>query len=353
MKTWAEFQQLVRQAYWTVHADDDSAIKAIADYVKSEIVREVDGALPLRQSYLNSYKEAALAMAGFRLTASSAEVVKKVKGYLTIDGRTKALANYIDSQVDLAISDFNKNADHFERYLVSGVVDIQRHIPYYATHGSTIFIGEDVEMLGSAMVVVLPSSIRPLSVRLESHYEELAEQAEYAKGDLVLSGRRVYEVVVGGTISAGSLGTGLHSTSGNEVIDGVAFTARTDLYPGGVKLTPIGLNALDEMVRGRLATTPTVWAISRDGRNLYVYPEVPASYHLAVEWSGLKPTFLPGDRVVFDDHVISAVVEYVRGWLKKTIGEDDRGASASLSLYGAMLRKLRIDHQERQGILNP
>ena len=71
---------------------EDAAIQAVADYAKSQIVREVDADLPLRQSYLNSYREAKVRLAGYTITSNFATVLAAVKTRITVDGNRDGIA---------------------------------------------------------------------------------------------------------------------------------------------------------------------------------------------------------------------------------------------------------------------
>ena len=330
-------------------AREEAAIEAVALLVKSQIVREVDSDLERAKSYLNSYREAKLRLAGYTITSNFATVKAGVVTRLTVDGARAPLSDssgYNDKNIQQAIDDFNGTATMFDQLLTTAAVEIQRHVPGYHPSQVSLYKKGDAGVTIDGFVSRITFSNAGIVRRVwrGTLYDALVANTAYDVDDLVQSNGRVYKCVTAGT-SANPLGAGLVSTDGEDETTGTAVFNY---------FSPLDYRLMDPVPwwdRFRLQQDePCVvglWTINRPGTEIWVYPATEDDTSIMVEWEGFKSSFAGSDSTSFDQPCAQYAAQFIRGMLQKDLLEDSRAASASLATASAMLKRLWLDSSAR------
>lgn len=329
---------------------EDAAIQAVAEFAKSQIVREVEADLPRRQSYLNSYKALKVELAGYTMTSNFATTLAAVKTRITTDGVRLGIAEsggYLDKMVQHAMNDINGVATLFNAHLVDAAIEIQRKAVCYRGPFEVTFDLDDssVSNVGLATQIELPASFELGAVRYGTRYTALAGNTAYSAGDVRESNGRVYECVTAGT-SANPIGDGLTSTDGENETTGTAvfkYTGPTDY----ADVSPVSWAARYPLMQSECRGT-SVYAISPQGDKMLVHPALDDEHDVRVEYTGFKTSFSSGDTVPFDQQCEAAAAHYVKAMLLMQVAENSRDAGVSMQLWQAALRRIYLDCQARK-----
>ena len=352
-QTWTQFVANVQARYnpgAQTTAREAAALRAVADYVKSEIVREVDGDIQLRQSYLTAYRNAKAALAGYTITSNFATVLAAVQTLITVDGEREGIAgtgNYTEKTVQQGIDDFHGGKALFDAFLLDAVREIQRKAPCYQDGHENTYLHDTVGVTvdGLASVVELPATREVAAVRWGRHYPDLEADTAYAVEDFVLSNGRAYEVVTAGTTPV-SLGDGLTSTDGEDETLGTAVFRYYG--PTGFRdAHAVAWSQKYHLVQGS-APVQGIYCTNPQGEKIWFFPALNEDREVRVEWNGLKQTFSGSDTVPFDTACEAAAAEYVRAMIQKNILEDTRASGVSFVVWQNHLKNLWLDCQSRQ-----
>jgi hypothetical protein len=350
--TWTQFREAAIAAYnpgAQGTAREAAAIEAVALFVKSKIVREVDSDLERAKSYLNSYIDAKLKLAGYTITSNFTTVKASVIIRLTNDGTRlplSAASGYNDLAIQEAIDDFNGTATMFDQLLITAAVEIQRHAPGYQSNQVSTYKKGDPTVTIDGFVSKVTFSEQGIirAIWYGTRYNALAGNTAYAADDLVQSNGRVYKCVTAGT-SANPIGAGLTSTDGEDETTG---TAVFQYY------APLDYDQMRNVPwwdRFRLQQdepcTTGLCTIKKGGSEFWVYPALDDDHDIKVEWDGLKTTFSGSDATTFDQPCAQYAAQFIRGMLQKDILDDPRAANASLATASAMLKRLWMDSSSR------
>lgn len=331
-------------------AREEAAIQAVADYVKSQIVREVDADLPLRQSYLNSYREAKVRLAGYTLTSNFATVLSAVKTRITVDAARDGIAEtggFNEKMVQQGMDDLNGAATLFSAHLVDAVIEIQRKVHCYQSPFESTYKKGDggVVIDGYVSKITLPAAFELNAVRYGTRHASLAANTAYAADAKVLSNGRVYICTTPGT-SANPLGAGLTVTDGTEQLSGTAgfkLYSATDYQVASA----VSWASRYSLLQNGACVTP-LFAINPQGTELWVYPALDDDHEIRLDYEALKLSFADGDSVPFDQQCEMAAAHYVRAMLLTHIAENTRDAAVSMSLWQNGLKHLYLDCIARQ-----
>lgn len=346
--TYSDFKILVSQLYHTGAQStgrENAALAAVAHYVKAEILREVDSDLPASKSCRDAFAAAKVVLAGYTITSDFATVKAAVRPLITVDAERAGIfepGGLIDKYIQQGMDEINGLVTLFDNYILSAVIEIQRHVVCYRTNQrSTYKLGDaGVVVDGAVSKITLPSQSQFKQLLHGSLYDDLAANTAYAVDDLVQSNGRVYKCSTAGT-SANPLGSGLTSTDGDEELSGTAgfeYYGPLNFVPG----RPVNWLNRQSLQQDSACEYP-LFTINPQGTELWLYPAIDADHVAMIEWDGLKTSFAGGDSTSFDQPAAQFAAEWVRGMIQKNIGEDARAAAASFSVAQGLLKRLWMD----------
>lgn len=347
--TWTQFKTAVINAYQAGAKDaarEEAALQAVADYVKGQIIREVEGDLQIAKSYRDSYLSAKVKLAGYTITSNFAAVKAAVLTRLTVDAARTGIsesAGYNDKQIQQGIDDFNGAASTFDSHLVGAALELQRHVPRYQSGHRDIYAYDDsdVSARGLASILTLPAQSRIDQVLwTDAYVEPLEANTAYAVDDEVESNGRIYVCVEAGT-SANPLGDGLLETEPEE--DETSGTAvfhylRPTCYR---EATPVGWRNIQRLLQSE--GDGGAFGVDPQGAELWFHPALDDERAILLVWSGLKHTFADNDATAFDQPAATFAAEWIRGMILKSVAEDERGAASSFALATSLLKRLWLD----------
>lgn len=350
MPTWLDFTDGVKAAYWTAGEPTASQqYRALANFAISLIIRQVERDLEASKSFLNSYNEQKLLLAGSRVTGNDAAVIAAVEALMPIERDTDGITELRENAILQARDDFNGTADRFDVELLNAAMDLQRHIPFYQARHETTYTPATVGLLNRGFVseVALPDGCRIQNVWAGRLHTPLVA-GTYVADDIVDSNGRFYKVTTGGTLTTEQIGDGLieQQAGVEETLGDVVFEYYCDskLIP----VRPFPWADREAIYSGRLSGGP-VWTTPPQTDVLWLYPAMVNDERLfMLEWSGVKTAFDDADTVTFDLLAYQAGAQYVRAMLLKDVADNGRSSAAALLLYQAALRKALIDNQARQ-----
>jgi hypothetical protein len=346
--TWTNFRSAVLSAYNSGAqgaACEAAAIEAVANLVKSQIVREVDSDLPLAKSYRDAYLAAKVRLAGYTITSNFATVKAAVIIRITVDGARSGISSvggYNDLQIQQAMDDFNGTVTMFDQLLVMAAIEIQRHVPCYKSNQESTYTLASSEIRNDGFVtkLTLPdqSILRGLWFGLT--YDALVANTAYAVDDYVASNGRVYQCVVAGT-SANPLGDGLVSIDGLPEVSGTAefnYIRPLDF----MRMAPVSWADRQYLFQDQ-SSVDLLYVIAPPGTEAWIYPAMRDEHALKLEWDGLKTVFAGADSTPFDAPAAQYAAEHIRSMLQKNVLEDNRAASASMAVAAAHLKRMYLD----------
>lgn len=310
MATYSSFVTAVKGRYYPGTPNEAAAARCVANYVKAELLRQVDGDLEAAKSYRNSYAETKLAIAGYTVTSNAATMRTAINPLITVDATRAAVSTLIDKLIQEALDELSGLATLFNKTLLDAAIDIQRLIPLYCLRQETVYHSDTagVTVEGSVSQLVPPGA-RIRSVRIGLLYDALAEGVAYAVNDIVASNGRLYQCSGAGTLGVGELGSGLLTTTGDdEAIGSLSFYyyGPVTLYP----VTKVPWSERDSLREGRACSVG--YTIDPQATEMWVYPVIDTDRQLIVEWDGLKQSFLDNDTVAFDPSAEKAAAAYLR-----------------------------------------
>jgi len=339
--TWAEWKDLVGEAYRSTSENNPSIYRAIAAFVKGQITREVDRDIPLSRSYRNDYAMLRVAFAGTSVTEDLATISPKVLRLLTVDANRAAIQNFISDSIQQAMDEINADVALYSAALLEAAIHIQEHVEAYQQGHETFYVDDDVSNVGAISLGQLPAGCIPEQMSFLKYAPALAESIAYSIDDLVASNQRIYKVVTAGTISAGQLGDGLTSTDAStvETLGGVGF-----VFVSAIVDVILGLTSWDRR-RPLMQANPDspaiyVWGIDGTTRQFFACPKLDSEHQLCLEWRGVKQDFEDNDAVPFDVPAARAAAEYIRGQLHTKIDGDAQQAGIAETRYREKLRGL-------------
>ena len=346
--TWTNFRSAVLSAYnpgAQGAACENAAIEAVANLVKSQIVREVDSDLPLAKSFREAYLAAKVRLAGYTITSNFATVKAAVIVRITVDGARSgisAASGYNDVQIQQAIDDFNGTATMFDQLLVMAAIEIQRHVPCYKSNQESTYTLASSEIRNDGFVtrLTLPDQSMLRGLWFGFTYDAIAANTAYAVDDYVVSNGRVYQCTVAGT-SANPLGDGLVKIDGTDEVSGTAEFAyiRPLDY---MRVYPRKWEDRQILFQDQ-SSQDLLYVINPPGTEVWVYPAMRDEHALKLEWDGLKTSFAGADVTPFDPPAAQFAAEHIRSMLQKNVLEDARAASASMAVAAAHLKRMYLD----------
>lgn len=374
-QAWSDFRAAVIGAYQggaQLTNREAAAYMAIADFVRSEVIRTVESDLPLAKSYKDSYLNRKLDLAGYTIVGDFATVRAGIADHLAVYEDMAAVADLVDNLCQRGIDDLNGAATTFDAALVEFAVDMQRTIDYYRSRHTTYYTPEDFGENGLASLAALPEGARPYRFVYQNYYPALVEEVAYAADDYVQSNGRVYVVVTGGTLSAGQLGSGLTSedpdateTLGSLVFqyqeNPACFAAGMEPYPWKTRemLSCRGCGQLtdadvadytpDQFIAMR--STAYLYALEPRGFAFWVTPKVRDYWQVQLEWDGLKTSFADEDTVLFGPLEARAAAYYIRSVLSRIITESPQAANTALAMYASERKRLWQLRDEQKRVL--
>lgn len=370
MTAWSTFTNQVFEAYnegAQGGSREQAAIQAVADFVKSRILREVDGDLQWSKSYQDRYLESKVRLAGYTMTSNFATVKTGVQARITVDASRAAIATVIDLWIQQGMDDLNGIGTIWGAALIEGVVDLQRYIDNYRIRHVTYFTPADVTGLGNASTASMPAGARPYRMVYELYYPALAEGVAYVANQYVLSNNKVYMVVTGGTIGVGQLGGGLTSVDpeATQTLDGLVFQYQQYPLKFSRDMTAVPWKEREALTNSAavptdlavasytpndflaLRATDYMYALEPRGREFVAWPRLLTYWRIQVEWDGIKTVFSGADDEQFGVAEARAVAFYIRSIVSRFVG-DDSAANRFLQLYAAERRKLWIQQEEKK-----
>jgi hypothetical protein len=335
MPTWAQFVTGVKGRFYAGTPNEDAVIRAVAEYVKAGILKEVDHDLEQSKSYLNSYGSSKLAVAGYASTSNFATIKAGVQQRITVDGARDSIGQYIDRLTKEAMDDLAGVTALWNNLLVDAAIDLQRLIPCYCLRQENTYISTTSGLTVDGFVTkVAAPGTKIRGVRFGLYYPPLAEGVAVEVGDLVTSNGRLYYCDTAGTLGVGQLDGGLLTTDGSEeTIGSLVFS-----YYGMIELkpaTPVAWSAR-EILRRNEGCSPS-YTITPQGDTIWLYPAINEERQALIEWDGLKKTFANDDAVSFDEVAQAAAAAWIRAKL----------ASGSMTEYQGFVRRAALDCAER------
>jgi hypothetical protein len=351
---------------------EQAAYMAIADFVRSEIVRTVESDLPLAKSFKDSYLNRKLDLAGYTIVGDFATVRAGIADHISVYEDMQAVSSLVDNLCQRGIDDLNGAATTFDAALLEFAVDLQRTIDYYRSRHTTYYTADDFGENGLVSLAALPEAARPYRFVYQNYYPALAEDIAYVADDYVQSNGRIYKVITGGTLSAGQLGSGLTSedpdateTLGSLVFqfqeNPVCFAAEMQPYPwktremlscsGCGQLTDADVADYTPNQFISLRSSAYFYSLEPRGLAFWVSPKVRPYWQVQLEWDGLKTSFEDTDVVLYGPLEARAAAYYIRSTLSRIITESTQAANTALALFAAERKRLWQLRDEQRRVL--
>lgn len=297
--TWLQFKNEVKILLTDVELSNTTAVEAVADYVKFKVSREVNHDLALASSYYASYTGRRLKLLGFSITLNSSDLRTAVNKLITVDASRAPLSDAggtIDEWITEAKTDIAGFATRIDRLIRQAVLDVQHHVPRYRKGHETVYDSTNFVTEGSASKGKIPEGADIKQAWLAKIVEDDAcTRMELSR----------------------------HPWAG-----------RQSLICG------------EECINN---CTPKI-ALDPHQMLFYVYPAVTEEYQVVLFWDGKKLTFADAESTPFDEMVIQAVAEYVKGKLAPT-NEQPRYFNTPGGIYVTERRKLLRESLETSSAL--
>ena len=245
--------------------------------------------------------------------------VTAVKGMLTIDADRSGVNTYTAAMIRQA------------------VIDLQSFIPAYQQNHETLYYSCDFVLEGYASRAVKPPASRIyqmfhindcgngcVSRRIMDPYP-WQDRFALVHGSVILNTPGPAEGYAGGVVPWQPYGAPGFFSEG--------------YYPNRYSLTTSGNVALNNRPK---------YTMDPDGYTFYVYPEVTGSHFVSMFWTGVKINFADGEFTPFDEGMVMAVAEFVKGKIAREINHDIEGHNSYMTTYGAMRSRLYIDANEKK-----
>ena len=335
MQTYANFVAAVKARYYKAGSPGETdAYRAIADYAKSRIVRDVNRDIQLAKSFRDSYKDALVELAGYTITSTFAQVKAAVNTLLLVDGNVPSTAQFVDACISEAIGEINGMKTQFDRLVLEAAIDLQRHVTIYRIGHTDTLLAADVETDGFASIYQLTYDQQLRSVRHGLYYAPLAADT-YAENDITSSNGRLYICTIGGVVTTPDIGDGLLSIDSDEVevIGGATFA-----YYGPVVTDfadKLKWTDRDALLQGKVCAPS--WTVNPGRTVLWFSPALDEDHRIEIEWDGLKQYFDDSDETPFDRNAEAYAAEYVRAKLTE----------GSMAMAQAALRRAWVDGEDR------
>lgn len=355
MDTFAQFRTGV-QTFYNAGADMAKLqYEAVADYVKSKIEREVNQDLERSKSYLNSWMQLKIRLAGTIVSVPFATIKPQVLTRITIDSQRTAIAAVIDLWIQDAMDELDAMKGIFDALLKSCCVDMQRKVMCYQIGNYFYFTYLAAVPTNSGWATKIPiasfaAAGNPEILSLEyGRYEAPLAVGAVALGARVVSNERIYLCVGAGNVAA--VGTGLHSFDRTEETLGTAIF-KYDETLAWIPASAVNWLNQSSLTEHRAAGVGPYYTIDPANTFIYASPVLVASEiqnkQIRIQYNGLKVLFLDADTVTFDFPTQKAAAHYVRGNLEENLNGDKNLAATELALYASELRKLWVDCTRRQ-----
>lgn len=257
---------------------EDSAVRAIAEYVKWKIASEVDRDPGLAEMYQKNWLIQRRRLVGYTVTGNTTTLRTEVNKLITVDAARKgiddtggfideqieqakadigALNTMIDAYITHAVAEIAAPATKIDNHIRQGVIELQELIDFYRQHHETIYQENDLTDEGEASIGQMPEE----GQLLEAYYVKVGEPCI------------------------------------RKPIQGYPWGNRHDLVCGQPKFR---------------ADDPFLMAIEPSGQTFYVFPPVLDGHYLSVFWDGLKLEFTDSESVPFDEGFVQAIADYVQ-----------------------------------------
>ena len=307
----------VRELITDATIDDNAAVRAVADFVKSRIELEVNGDLNTHQALNARWLQQRNRLLGYTITLNASALRTAVDKLITVDS-TRAgisetggfidvtiaqaqadiasLATFINKTIDQGKIDLAGSATQIDNFIRQGVIELQNFIPLYRKNNETTYEVADLEEEGEASIGTLPEGAK-------------LQDAFYVQTDADC--KRV-------PLSIYNWGN------------------RHDLICGAPKM--IGGNFL-------IAFDP-------DGETFIAFPKVLDGYELSVFWEGSKLEYADGDTVPFDEGCAKAISDYVLSEMLRRPGptRDLKAAETHFLAYTNQRRSLYREARARRSL---
>ena len=345
--TFEAWRTLVKAVYQGGEPTHAAQMRLVADGARGVLVRDIEGDLPLSKSYLNSFREGKVKLAGTRIVDSIAAVIIEVSGLMPIEADTAAATAILENAITTAYDDVNGAADKWDAHLLEAAHELQVQVPFFHVRQTTTYLVDTAGVTNEGFIsrVALPATARIQQVTYGHYYAALESDTTYVAEDRVVSNGRVYEVVTGGTVTAYEVGVGLVSADGeNETLGDMVFK-----YYDGERDWPV--REMEWSVRNRLKAGDfsggPVYCFPPESDEIWFFPILDATHRFDLDWVGIAATFADVDEVTFDQTAAEAAAHYIRSMMLATELDDAKNAAVSMSLFQRAVRKAVLDNEER------
>ena len=361
MATWETFVAGVKDHYYVSKPNEASAIRAVSEFVKSGLAREVDRDLEVSKSYLNSYAASKAALAGYAITSTIPVIKGGVLSRITIDAKRASVSDYIDRLIIEAVDDINTMAVNWNKMLVDCVVDLQRFIPTFCLRQESTYLSTTSGVIHEGWVSrITPPGAKIRSVTVGPYYPPLNPAEAFVVGRTYQSNGRAYLCVTStyplvgpGSITPGAemiaaYAAGLQSTDGavetlsyttTGFLGSFTFPCGTFTYAGTIDLQPVPRIEWNErfpLMNG--AYCGLFYTMSPNADRILLYPALASDVRAVVEWDGIKSSFSNSDTVPFNNTAELIVATYLRWKLGMATQAD----------YQAAMRRAWVDSQDME-----
>ncbi len=359
MYTWLQTKDGIRSLLTDFTPSDELFVAAVACYVKAAVSREVDKDLELHKSYMGSFQDFKLRLVGFTSSLAAGSTLDvEVKKLLTVDANRQGLSDFVTMQIALGAQEITTMDAIIEELMRQAAIDLQTHIVAYRCNNETIYTNSDVAAFGKSSRGKFPEGGRVLDAFYERQVPALAENVLYVVKDLVISNGHVYEVITGGTIGTGDLGSGLTDTTGAvQYIDGVAFVYRAEENALKARMRQsawkdrVHVSAMLDNCCSR--GEPATIAVEEEAHSFYGWPGlIDTKYVYRLVWSGIKFDFVDGSQVPFDEPFQLAAADFVKAKLMRELGFPTTAVDRRELSYAQRRAQLYSFHHSRALLVN-
>lgn len=311
----ATLKARVRAIITDATIDEDAAIRAVADFVKSRIADQVDHDPQMYELYDTRWKTQRNRLLGYAMTSDVPTIRTAVNFLITVDADRQGITDFIDKLIAQAKADIGGLATWLDAYIAQAKADLA---------GSATRIDKYIR-----------DGVRTLQEHVE--FYRFGHETNYEVGDLTAFGEASLGILPEGAQVRDVAFINTENDSIRKPVLPWPWDNRSDLVMGAPRIK--GKGAF------QIVITPQPVAVE-DGtyaHQFVVWPGIIDGYYLAIAWDGIRNDFADGDVTPFDEQLADACASYVQ-W--------QRGNNAEKDNFGMKQRALYRSARERTGYRN-
>ncbi len=327
----AAVKTAVKQLITDVTANEETAYRAIADFVKSRIARQIDHDEQEFGSYDANWKSLRARLLGYTVTSNAATLRTEVNKLITVDANRQGITVYIDTLIAEAVTEIGALDTFIDKTILQGKADIQAFNDFFDEQilqakteisGLNTIIDTLIEQATNeiaSMATFINANIDQAKIDLKSPSEQIENLIRQAVIDLqefieVYREGQETTYAVSDVTETGEACTGnLPELARLRDAYFVSTVAGEDS-----KRNPVAEYPWDnryDLIAGspRMPSRESQFFIAIDpgAKTFTLFPTLLADTKLSLFWDGIKLEFADADETPFDEGMAKCVSDFV------------------------------------------